>query len=78
MNSTSFAELGGSLAVVEAGRTLLGCPGAPGCTTTGGLGSGCCAEIEIDKKTANETETKMPVNDRSLSRETKLNNCIEV
>src|SRR5947209_1652365 len=36
MNSTSACDRGGSLAVVEGGSFFVGCPGAPGCTTTGG------------------------------------------
>src|SRR5437868_3559215 len=35
MKATSAAERGGSAARVDGGRTLLGCPGAPGCTMAG-------------------------------------------
>ena len=35
MNSMSFGETGGAVAVVPSGRMRLGCPGAPGCTITG-------------------------------------------
>src|ERR1700752_2757644 len=38
MNSTSFGEEGGNLARVDEGSFRVGCPGAPGWTTTG-----CCA-----------------------------------
>jgi hypothetical protein len=52
MNSTSFGERGGSVALAEGGSVLVGRPGAPGCTTTGGaLGwDCCCAQIGGDKK----------------------------
>jgi hypothetical protein len=43
MNSTSACDGGGSVALVEGGSTLLGFPGAPGCTTTGAsAGWACC------------------------------------
>jgi len=48
MNSTSFGELGGSVALVDGGSVRVGWPGAPGCTTTGGAGSACCAQTEND------------------------------
>src|ERR1700722_2770057 len=35
MNSTSAGASGGNEAWVEGGKVLVGCPGAPGCTTTG-------------------------------------------
>lgn len=43
MNSTSACDRGGSVALVDAGSFLVGCPGAPGWTTTGVVASGCCA-----------------------------------
>src|SRR5260370_39955859 len=49
MNSTSACERGSSLALVDAGRVLLGLPGAPGCTTTGVAGSVCCDHIAKQK-----------------------------
>src|ERR1700722_19666648 len=50
MNSISACEGRGSVALVEAGSFLLGCPGAPGCTTTGLDGFVCCARGEAVKK----------------------------
>src|ERR1051325_2139064 len=41
MKSTSACERGGSVALVEGGRVLLGCPGAPGGTGTGFAESAC-------------------------------------
>jgi len=52
MNSTSFAELGGKVAVVDAGSVRVGCPGAPGCTTTGGAGLACCAQTVSENEPA--------------------------
>src|SRR5260370_36195156 len=49
MNSTSACERGGSLALVDAGRVLLGLPGAPGCTTTRVAGSVYCDHIAEQK-----------------------------
>jgi hypothetical protein len=51
MNSTSFGERGGSAALVDDGSIRVGCPGAPGCTTTGETcESACCAQIGSDMK----------------------------
>src|ERR1700722_594985 len=51
MNSTSACDSGGSVALVEGGSVLLGFPGAPGCTTTGGVAeSPCCARPEAQRK----------------------------
>jgi hypothetical protein len=53
MNSTSFAERGGSVALVEGGSLRVGCPGAPGCTTTGGAFEPACrAQTGSDKRHA--------------------------
>src|SRR5262249_30669507 len=52
INSTSFGERGGNVALVDEGNMRLGWPGAPGCTTTGALGSGCCERSGTDNKTA--------------------------
>src|SRR5882757_10660683 len=49
MNSTSACDRGGSVALVDGGRVLLGLPGAPGCTTTGVAGSVCCDPIAEQK-----------------------------
>src|SRR5258708_16748371 len=45
MNSTSADERGGNVPFVEGGSVLVGLPGAPGCTTTGGAGADCCARV---------------------------------
>src|SRR5215470_8461115 len=42
MKATSAGDFGGTAALVEGGRVLLGCPGAPGCTTTGPTASLPC------------------------------------
>ncbi|HEX8174192.1 MAG TPA: hypothetical protein VF543_03625 [Pyrinomonadaceae bacterium] len=42
MNSTSFGERGGSVALVDDGSCRVGWPGAPGCTTTGGAEDPAC------------------------------------
>jgi len=52
MNSTSFVELGGSVALVDGGSVRVGWPGAPGCTTTGGAGSACWAQTGSENKAA--------------------------
>src|SRR5258708_37371059 len=54
MNSTAGCERGGSLALVDGGRVLLGFPGAPGCTTTGVAGSVCCDHIAEQKNPAEQ------------------------
>ena len=51
MNSTSFADKGGRLARVDEGKVRVGCPGAPGCTTTG-LDDCACVQTEIANKRA--------------------------
>src|SRR5215213_6998309 len=49
MNSTSFVERGGSIALDDDGNVRVGCPGAPGWTT---FGSDPWAEvIEVIKRT---------------------------
>src|SRR6185503_16722645 len=50
INWTSAAEVGGNVAVVEGGSSRVGWPGAPGWTTTGGLGSACWAASDTDTK----------------------------
>jgi len=52
MNSTSAADRGGRAALVDDGNVLLGAPGTPGCTTTGGAVSLRCARTAREKKTA--------------------------
>ncbi|MGA8036602.1 MAG: hypothetical protein WA823_05280 [Candidatus Acidiferrales bacterium] len=46
MNFTSDAVQCGDAPVVDAGNFLVGCPGAPGCTTTGAGALVCCASVE--------------------------------
>ena len=50
MNFTSAGVAGGNVALVEDGSLRVGWPGAPGWTTTGVLGSACCAETDSDNK----------------------------
>src|ERR1700733_5895738 len=51
MNSTSACDNGGSVAFVEDDSVLLGLPGAPGCTTTGGVADSlCCARVGAQRK----------------------------
>src|SRR5260370_22741002 len=57
MNSTSAAESGGSVACVEAGKVLVGSPGAPGCTTAGVGGSPACCASRGEPHTAAPTPT---------------------
>src|ERR1700683_416304 len=49
MNSTSACDHCGGAPFVVGGSVLLGFPGAPGCTTTGGAGSLCCARTAHQK-----------------------------
>src|ERR1700733_6444871 len=57
MNSISACEGRDNVALVEADSVLLGCPGAPGCTTTGGDAFACCARAGADKKPEKMIET---------------------
>lgn len=38
------------MALVDDGSVRVGWPGAPGCTTTGGAGSACCAQTGSENK----------------------------
>jgi hypothetical protein len=86
MNSTSFGERGGNVALVDGGSVRVGWPGAPGCTTTGvSLESACCAQTGSDKKHARATAAISPLRGartlttgRSLSLVMKINDCIGV
>jgi hypothetical protein len=85
MNSTFFGERGGSFALVDGGSVRVGCPGAPGCTTIGGLESACCAQTGSDKKHVRAPAVMSPlrdattlITDRSLSLALKGNDCIGV
>jgi hypothetical protein len=86
INSTFFVELGGNFALVFAGKFLVGCPGAPGCTTTGGdNGSPFCPNAVTDKKHTNAKAAASPprnpatpVTGRNLGLTLKGNNCIEI
>lgn len=72
------------MALVDGGRVRVGWPGAPGCTTTGGLGSACCADTGSEKKHAKAPAAKSPtrdavapITDRNfLGPALKANNCI--
>jgi hypothetical protein len=76
MNSTSACERGGNVALVEDGRVLLGCPGAPGCTTTDpAVRSRCCACASGHKPAASVApEMSMPssATEAPLSRAPRL------
>src|ERR1700721_2545041 len=50
MNSTSACERLGGVALVDGGNVLLGLPGAPGCTMTGGGESVCRGQALKQKK----------------------------
>jgi hypothetical protein len=86
MNSTSFGERGGSVALVDGGSVLVGWPGAPGCTTTGGaFESACCAQTGCDKKHVRAPAATRPLRgaailmtDRSISLTLKVNDCLGV
>ncbi len=64
MNSTSFCERGGSVALLEDGSVRVGWPGAPGCTTTGGaLESDCCEQTGSAKKHVRAPAAMIPRRD---------------
>src|SRR5579885_2307408 len=50
MKSTSATDFGGSTAFVDGGKTFVGAPGAPGCTTTGAAAPFFCARAHVDSK----------------------------
>jgi hypothetical protein len=59
MNSTSACERGGRVPLVVGGNVLLGWPGAPGWTTTGGAGWLCCfLAAEGSERKAAETRPR--------------------
>src|ERR1700690_1094944 len=61
VNSTSACDNGGSVAFVDDGSVLLGLPGAPGCTTTGGVADSlCCARAGAQRKAAALAASSMP------------------
>jgi hypothetical protein len=85
MNSTFFFELGGSFALVSAGKVLVGCPGAPGCTTVGELPSAFCPNAPTVKKQTSAPaaasplpEAATPNIDRSFGLTLKQNNRINL
>ncbi|MFL6228128.1 MAG: hypothetical protein ACJ741_05055 [Pyrinomonadaceae bacterium] len=86
MNSTSFGERGGSCALVSGGSRRVGCPGAPGCTTTGGdCGSACRARADGAQKQARAQVTTSAIRDaatlltgRNLSLILKGDDCIGI
>jgi len=49
----SAGVAGGNVGRVSAGSVLVGCPGAPGWTTTGDAGSACCAQTATGNMHAN-------------------------
>jgi hypothetical protein len=73
MNSTSFGELGGRVARVDAGSLRVGWPGAPGCTTMGVFESVCCAQIGTANKAPSVSTAASPLRDATdLIRDTSL------
>ena len=42
-----------AVALVDGGSVRVGCPGAPGWTTTGFAGSACCAQTGSESKVEN-------------------------
>ena len=84
MNSESFGERGGIVALVDGGSVRVGWPGAPGCTTTGGVvESNCWAQTGSDKKHMKATaamsqlrDTATLIIDRSLRLALKGSDCI--
>src|SRR5437899_6214551 len=66
INSTSFGERGGSVALVNGGNVRVGWPGAPGCTTTGvprsaRCWSACCAQTVSENKPARVLAASSPL-----------------
>src|ERR1043166_4052676 len=62
INSTSLGEGAGNVARVEEGSVFVGCPGAPGCTTTGDAAVCACvgrqeAPHNVHKITPRNTAT---------------------
>src|SRR5438046_8025305 len=85
INSTSFGERGGSVALVDGGSVRVGWPGAPGCTTTGVAGSACCAQTGSENKPARVVaatsplrHAATPLTDRSLGLPLKCKDLIGV
>jgi hypothetical protein len=73
MNRTSAGELGGSVALVDGGSVRVGWPGAPGCTTTGGADSACCAHTGSVNKPASVLAAISPLrNDFITERSLRL------
>ena len=68
MNATSACDRGGSLALVDDGSVLLGCPGAPGCTTTDFCGSLCPAHRVDEKRPAGQKKLAAMVAPTNISR----------
>lgn len=61
MNCISAGELGGSVALVDGVNVRVGLPGAPGCTTTGVGGAGCCAQTASENKPARVVAVIIPL-----------------
>jgi hypothetical protein len=76
MNSTSFLDVGGSFARVDAGSTFVGCPGAPGCTMTG-VEPPDWAEVDSEKSTASETTPNILDREHRILYEIDWYKCID-
>jgi hypothetical protein len=69
MNSMSFGEVGGRLALVEAGSVLVGWPGAPGCTTAGGASCAhttCGTNARAATASGTKCDDAIPISEHSL------------
>jgi hypothetical protein len=67
MNSTSFGERGGSVALVDDGSIRVAWPGALGCTTTGrDLDSSLWAQTGSDKKHVRTPTAKSKLRDAAI------------
>jgi hypothetical protein len=68
MKSTSAADRGGRLALVEGGSVLVGIPGAPGCTTEGFAGA-VCREPAAGSKVKEQNITTKAIRRLAMPRE---------
>jgi hypothetical protein len=76
MNSISLAETAGSVARVEAGSNCVGCPGAPGWTTTGWSFALLCAETDIANKHVKAPPQKYAMTGLNLDLVPDRNDCM--
>jgi hypothetical protein len=72
MNSTSAAERGGNVGLVEDESVFVGAPGAPGCTTTGFVPVVCYEQAGDATKIAART-TRARTRQREVTRREGLN-----